>query len=333
MHGKAKEQAEIEGEKELIETSTVQAMGKNKYGNVITEELQNELQGKATVKKIRKKIVVTINDSQRSYYVDDEGNVFEYEYVDLAIMENGSDFYNRMSDYRESILTVSVLDNMNVPENAYRVFDVSKDQNETVKAWLVENAENTDMYDLYIGSKEGVKAPKSCYGMFTDMNNCKLIDLENLYTEDTTDFIFMFGNCKKLEEIKNIEYIDTSNVTSIQGMFGYCYLLKNINLVNFDTKKVSNMIETFINCTSLEELDLSTWNTENVTNTRAMFKGCINLKTIYVSDKWNNDKVTISNDMFDNCQHLVGKINYDSTKTDIAYANYDTGYFTYKNYE
>lgn len=198
---------------------------------------------------------------------------------------------------------------------------------------ILRYAENTDMYDLYIGSKEGVKAPKSCYGMFTDMNNCKLIDLENLYTEDTTDFTFMFGNCKKLEEIKNIEYIDTSNATSIQGMFGYCYLLKNINLVNFDTKKVSNMIETFVHCTSLEELDLSTWNTENVTNTRAMFGGCSNLKTIYVSDKWNNDKVTISNNMFNKCNHLVGKISYDSTKVDITYANYDTGYFTYKTNE
>ena len=32
--GKSKEQAEIDSEKEIIETSTVEAMGKNKYGNI-----------------------------------------------------------------------------------------------------------------------------------------------------------------------------------------------------------------------------------------------------------------------------------------------------------
>lgn len=31
--------------------------------------------------------------------------------------------------------------------------------------------------------------------------------------------------------------------------------------------------------------------------------------------------------------NLVGKIAYDSTKVDIEYANYETGYFTYKNVE
>ena len=59
-------------------------------------------------------------------FVDDDGNVFEYEYVDLPIMENGEAFYNRMADYRQSILTVTVIDNMNVPENAYRVLTFQK---------------------------------------------------------------------------------------------------------------------------------------------------------------------------------------------------------------
>ena len=71
MHGKAKEQAEIDGEKEWIETSTVQAMGKDTYGNMTVDGLQKELENDATVEKIRKKIVVTINDSQRMYYIDD----------------------------------------------------------------------------------------------------------------------------------------------------------------------------------------------------------------------------------------------------------------------
>lgn len=305
MRGKSKEQAEIDGEKELIETSTVQAMGKNKYGNVTTEELQNELQGEATVEKIRKKIVVTINDSQRSYYVDDEGNVFEYEYVDLAIMENGSDFYNRMSDYRESILTVSVLDNMNVPENAYRVFDVSKEQNETVKAWLVENAENTDMYDLYIGGNDGVEI-ENCSKLFSELLNCTNIDLENLYTENATDFSNMFYNDTSLKNI-NLKNLDSSNVTTMSQMFWKCSNLKSLDLSNFNTNKLTNMHLMFTSCTNLESVNLRTFNTENVTNMAQLFAGCTSIKKLDL-EHFNLSKLSDWNAggyyMFAGCNNL-----------------------------
>lgn len=331
MRGKSKEQAEIDGEKELIETSTVQAMGKNKYGNVTTEELQNELQGEATVEKIRKKIVVTINDSQRSYYVDDEGNVFEYEYVDLAIMENGSDFYNRMSDYRESILTVSVLDNMNVPENAYRVFDVSKEQNETVKAWLVENAENSGMYDLYIGGNEGVEI-RSCGNMFRDFSKCTDINLECLYTEKVEYFGSMFLGDENLLEI-NAPNLVNSSAINMTYMFYCCTKLKSIDTSNWDTSNVTDMFGTFRMCQSITSLDLSNWDTQNVTAMDYLFQYCQKLKTIYVSNKWNNDKVNSDDGMFQGCSSLEGAISFDSTKTTVNYANCDTGYFTYKAIE
>ncbi len=42
------------------------------------------------------------------YYIDDSGNVYEYVYTELAIMEDGNDFYNRMADYKTKILTVTV---------------------------------------------------------------------------------------------------------------------------------------------------------------------------------------------------------------------------------
>lgn len=37
-----------------------------------------------------------------------------------------------------------------------------------------------------------------------------------------------------------------------------------------------------------------------------------------------------SQGMFKNCSNLKGAISYDASKTDIYYANYNTGYFTYK---
>lgn len=356
MHGKAKEQAEIDSEKEIIETSTVQAMGKNKYGDITTEGLQNELQGEATVEKIRKKIVVTFNDSQRMYYVNDNGNVFEYEYVELPVMENGSEFNNRMADYRASILTVSVLDNMDVPENAYRVFDVSKEQNETVKAWLVENEENTNMYDLYIGGNDGVEV-EECLNMFASYSNCISIDVSNLYTDNVKNFQGMFSYDTGLQTI-DLSNIDTCNATNMSSMFYTCTSLEQLDVSNFNTSNVINMSamfkacsfstidltnfvttnvismgEMFRDCKSLKEIDLSSFQTQKVTEIGRMFYNAKNLTTIYVSEKWSNENINNSAYMFSNCFKLRGNMEYDENKVDITYANYDTGYFTYKSNE
>ena len=331
MHGKAKEQAEIDSEKELIETATVKAIGKDTYGNITVDGLQKELENDATVEKIRKKIVVTINDSQRMYYIDDNGDVFEYEYFDLAIMENGEAFYNRMADYRQSILTVTVIDNMNVPENAYRVFDVSKEQNETVKAWLVENAENSGMYDLYIGGNEGVEI-RNCRNMCRDVSKCTDINLEYLCTEKVNVFEYMFYFDGNLLEI-NAPNLVNSSAINMRYMFYCCTKLKSIDTSNWDTSNVTDMFGTFRMCQSITSLDLSNWDTQKVTAMDYLFQYCQKLKTIYVSDKWNNDKVNSDECMFQACSSLVGAISFDSTKTTVNYANCDTGYFTYKAIE
>ena len=331
--GQAKEETEIANEKEIVEKATVQAMGNNKYGNIEEDELQEQLdketgEGETKVIIIRKKYVVQFVDSERMYHVDNNGNVFEYVYTDLPIMESGNDFNNRMADYKKSILTVTVLDNMEMPENIYQIFDVSKEQNETVKAWLVENPENINMYDLYIGGKDGVEI-ESCQGMFREFSECISINIENLYTEKVKDFSNMFNGNSKLVEIIAPNLVN-SKAKNLMYMFYMCTKLKSIDTRNWDTSNVTNMFGTFRMCQSIESLDLSNWNTSNVTATDYLFQYCQKLKTIYVSDKWNNDKVSSSANMFQGCLSLKGAIDFDSTKITIAYANYTTGYFTLK---
>ena len=84
--GKAKEQAEIDGEKEIVETSTIQAMGKNKYGDVIQNDLEEKLNsnagdGKTEVIDNGDTLVVKFIDSERYYEVDSDGNVEYYEVI------------------------------------------------------------------------------------------------------------------------------------------------------------------------------------------------------------------------------------------------------------
>ena len=358
----SKEQTQIANEKEIIDRATVQAMGNNTNGNIVEKELQDELDkitnvGITDVKIIRKKIIVEFTDSHRMYYVDNYGNVFEYLYTDLPIMEAGSDFNKRIADYKDNILSITVLDSIDIPENAYQVFGISKEQNETVKACLIPNEENTDMFDLYIMGTEGVET-SNCKNMFSDFRNCLTIDLEYLYTDNVKDFGYMFQNCKSLISINlknlntseatymgsmfanlsniselDISNFDTSKVTNMASMFSGMVKLETIDLSNFNTSKVTSMNQMFRNCYNLTKIDLSNFNTNSLTRTDYMFYYCYNLKTIYVSHKWINDKITLSDFMFKDCTSLSGAINYDSTKTDMTYANYEDGYFTFKSSE
>ena len=80
--GKSKEQAEIDSEKEIIETSTVEAMGKNKYGNITQNELQEQLDkitdsGKTEVSDNGEEFEVVFVESNRYYTVDKDGNIVE----------------------------------------------------------------------------------------------------------------------------------------------------------------------------------------------------------------------------------------------------------------
>ena len=78
--GKAKEEAEIANEKEILEKATVQAMGNNKYGNIEEAELQDELdketgEGKTETTDIGEEFEVVFKESSRYYTIDKDGNV------------------------------------------------------------------------------------------------------------------------------------------------------------------------------------------------------------------------------------------------------------------
>ena len=78
----AKEETEIANEKEILEKATVEAMGKNKYGNIEETELQNALNqetgdGKTETVDVGDEFEVLFKESNRYYIVDKDGNVGE----------------------------------------------------------------------------------------------------------------------------------------------------------------------------------------------------------------------------------------------------------------
>ena len=112
---------------------------------------------------------------------------------------------------------------------------------------------------------------------------------------------YWFYKCSDLAELEGLEYLNTSNVTSMAEMFRECASLKTIDVNNFDMT--------------------------NVTDVNHMFFDCYVLTTIYCDNTWN---VGTSASMFTYDAKLVGAVPYNSNFQDCSMANPVTGYFTGK---
>ena len=109
-----------------------------------------------------------------------------------------------------------------------------------------------------------------------------------------------------------MEYLNTSEMKTMAGMFSCCWCLTSLDLSSFDTSIVNDM--------------------------SGMFESCLNLKTIFCGDNWTIVNVSQGNNMFLDCEELVGGAgtHWEPFKNDYTYAHVDggpdnPGYVTYKN--
>ena len=103
--------------------------------------------------------------------------------------------------------------------------------------------------------------------------------------ESTTSYarggaIYTVGN---VEEIVNLNYLNTERVTNMQAMFMYCQKLRSVDLSNFVTASVSTMRSMFYQCKSITNLDLTTFDTSNVLDMAMMFRDCTALQSVDLS--------------------------------------------------
>jgi surface protein len=131
-------------------------------------------------------------------------------------------------------------------------------------------------------------------------------DVSHLDTSNFTSMDNMFGNCYLLTEL-DVSHFDTSKVTNMSNMFQGCSSLTSLNVSGFDTSKVTNMSRVF--CASrVQKLDLRGWNVENVLTMQQMFQNCYSLATINLTE-WNAIKCTNMGNMFNGCiaiQNIYG---------------------------
>lgn len=155
------------------------------------------------------------------------------------------------------------------------------------------------------------------------INLTEIVGMEYLNTSEVTTMNSMFGGCKSITNL-DLSHFNTSKVTNMEAMFNTCHKLKEINLRGFDTSNVTSMQLMFKGCDVLETLNLGSFNTSNVTSMGMMFDNCCMLKTIYVGGGWSVANASCFG-MFTGCVNLTGGqgTTYDANHTAADYAHID----------
>ena len=155
---------------------------------------------------------------------------------------------------------------------------------------------NGTAYDLNTGTLDP--------GWFSLSENITSVEFNSVfaYARPTTCYNWFMG-MKNLTSITGLNYLNTSNVTIMENMFGECSSLTSLDVSHFNTNKVNTMAGMFYNCSSLTKLDVSKFNTANVTNMRYMFAGCSALTRLDLSG-FTTGSSTITNVMLRNLTSL-----------------------------
>ena len=138
---------------------------------------------------------------------------------------------------------------------------------------------------------------------FTNVNVKQVVFDPSFEAARPTSTHYWFYEMRNLEAITGLEYLNTSEVMRMDGMFSRCYKLKSLNLEKFNMSKVTDLSE--------------------------MFRSCGALQTIYVGGGWKLSEMALtgSHNVFKDCTSLVGGKGtaYDAAHVDADYAHIDGG--------
>ncbi len=200
----------------------------------------------------------------------------------------------------ENVLTFKydLLKSKNIADG-YTVFDLN--DAETSPGWYDNRAVVTK---VIFDESFALAKPVSCRTWFNGMYNLQKIEcIENLNTSEVTSMLGMFTGCERLVNV-DLSHFNTSKVTTMRSMFKDCTRLESLDLSHFDTSKVTTMYAMFHGCKALESLDLSHFDTSLVEDMGYMFMKSDKLTSIEGLDKFNTSNVTSMYQMFYSCSRL-----------------------------
>ena len=264
----AKEQTEIAEEKEIVDRATIQAMGNNKRGNIVEDELQEQLDkitgnGKTETDDVGEEFEVAFIESKRYYTVDKDGTVTGPQEIvedkspgDITKDENGDDIEEGQ------------------PYEIWCIEDLCAFSNEVNNGNSFSNKTIMLMSDLNFNSKYSyVNGNITVDGKIPSCNSIE--ELKKVLTENegfnpigdgkssNSYFIGTFDGNNKA--IKNI-YINRPD--SFVGLFGSCLIRKNnvtIKNLEISGRIIGNVAGGIIASVVVESIDYN-YNIENCVN-------------------------------------------------------------------
>ncbi|MBP5678623.1 MAG: BspA family leucine-rich repeat surface protein, partial [Bacilli bacterium] len=229
--------------------------------------------------------------------------------------DDTSDF--RSDTYREKIKNIILSDEINPPENVIESWDISVGETGDVMAYVVSNASDNTMYDLYIQGNGSLNAnPDSSFLFegFTHLDYIYNIDVLNVSKVELMRNMFAYAGEESLVFTLDLgDHFDTSRVTDMSNMFygtGVYSTTFTLDLGDkFDTSHVTKMYGMFLSTGISSEvmtLDLGDkFDTSNVTDMTYMFDGVGMYSTVFtldLGDKFDTSHVTDMHHTF----HSVG---------------------------
>ena len=249
----AKEQTEIGEEKEIVDRATIQAMGNNSRGNIVEDELQEQLDkitgnGKTEVGDVGEEFEVGFIESKRYYTVDKDGTVTGPQEIvddkspgDITKDENGDDieegqpyeiwciedlieWSNNYEDYR--------YDNINLCTNLNFKSKYSYANSERTDHGDINEDNVIDILIQEMQKGKGFPSINVFSGKFDGNNN--IIDNIYSYKQDDAGFILSLNNANlknltirgKIYSIGNYAGIiskgsgQIENITSATNIYG-----------------------------------------------------------------------------------------------------------------
>jgi len=205
--------------------------------------------------------------------------------------------------YRSNITKVVIQNKLAPIENAVESWDLSVENNESVMGYLVNNPTISGKYIAYIQADEKIYANPNSSGLFANFSS--LTEIEGLQFLDTSKVENMSGMFSGIKVTSlDLGHFDTSKVTDMDSMFSKAKALTTLDLSSFDTSNVTDMGSMFYYVKALPSLDLSTFDTSKVTDMGSMFSGASSLTDLDLSH-FDTSQVVSMGDMFSRTTKLV----------------------------
>ena len=115
------------------------------------------------------------------------------------------------------------------------------------------------------------------FAMFDGATKLRSLNMKNFDTSQVTNMGYMFYNIVVSE--LDVSSFNTSNVSTMEGMFDSTTKLNKLDLSNFDTSKVNTMEYMFVN-SAVSQLNISSFEINDGTNTSDMLGGTRSLKQL-----------------------------------------------------